>query len=55
VPLRGIPILRGEWKKLTRTFGALTAMLPGALRGETFLTVVAVLAGVALFRPSSQP
>jgi hypothetical protein len=31
---------------------ALAAVLPGALRGETFLTVVAVLAGVSLFRPA---
>ena len=31
---------------------ALAAVLPGALRGETFLTVVAVFAGVALFRPT---
>ena len=31
---------------------ALAAVLPGALRGETFLTVVAVIAGVALFRPA---
>ena len=33
---------------------ALAAVLPGALRGETFLTVVAVFAGVALFRPVSE-
>lgn len=31
---------------------ALAAVLPMALRGETFLTVVAIIAGVALFRPS---
>ena len=34
---------------------ALAAVLPGALRGETFLTVVAVIAGVALFRPGERP
>jgi hypothetical protein len=34
---------------------ALASVLPSALRGETFVTTIAVLAGVALFRPSSQP
>lgn len=32
---------------------ALAAVLPSALRGETFVTTLAVLAGVALFRPAS--
>ena len=34
---------------------ALAAVLPSALRGETVFTVVAVVAGVALFRPSEHP
>ena len=32
---------------------ALASVLPSALRGETFMTTLAVLAGVALFRPTS--
>ena len=32
---------------------ALASVLPSALRGETFVTTLAVLAGVALFRPSN--
>ena len=32
---------------------ALASVLPSALRGETFVTTLAVLAGVALFRPRS--
>lgn len=32
---------------------ALASVLPSALRGETFITTLAVLAGVALFRPTS--
>ena len=32
---------------------ALASVLPSALRGETFVTTLAVLAGVALFRPTN--
>lgn len=32
---------------------ALASVLPSALRGETFITTLAVLAGVALFRPTN--
>ena len=33
---------------------ALASVLPSALRGETFVTTLAVLAGVALFRPQAE-